>query len=200
MIALLTGRVVSKTSPNELIVDVAGVGYQVLTTVATLEEAKGISEEITLYIYTHVREDTLSLYGFFTDEEKQLFIKLLKVNGIGPKLALAILSGVPPADFVQAVTSEDMVRLNAIPGVGKKTAERIIVDLKDKLLKMGGMLPCSNSAAAKKSTIYSDALSALTNLGYNQIMAERALGKIGVDNESKLATTIKDALKELTKR
>lgn len=198
MIALLTGQIVSR-SPSELTLDVSGVGYQVFTTLSTYERLPEDDRNITLYIYTYVREDNLSLYGFLSREEKALFIKLLKVNGIGPKLALAILSGVPPHEFVEAVTGEDLARLNAIPGVGRKTAERIIIDLKDKLTDIGVTRP-SVIGAGKAASTYDDALSALLNLGYKKPQAERVLGKVGVDKDVSLTNVIKNALRELSNR
>jgi Holliday junction DNA helicase RuvA len=198
MIALLTGKIISK-SPGELIVDVSGVGYRLSTTLNSYEQLPDLDEVITLHVYTHVREDSLSLFGFFSKEEKEIFIRLLKVNGIGPKLGLSILSGVGPADFVTAVTGEDLARLNAIPGVGRKTAERIILDLKDKLTGTAFSAMTTASASAT-SGVYDDAISALTNLGYNKQQAEKALGKVGLDNERPLTIIIKDALKEMVKR
>lgn len=198
MIALLTGKIVSK-SPSEVILDVSGVGYAVSTTLNTFENLPEKDENATLHIYTHVREDSFSLFGFLSKEEKEIFIKLLKVNGIGPKLGLAILSGVPPHDFVSAVTGEDIARLNAIPGVGRKTAERIILDLKDKLT-LSSMNTIETKTTSRKTALYDDAISALQNLGYNRLQSEKALGKIGIDNNVSLPAILKDALKELAKR
>lgn len=195
MIALLTGQIVSK-APDELIIDVSGVGYHVSTTLSTYETLPETGSTITLHIFTYVREDHLSLYGFLSRDEKVLFTKLLKVSGIGPKLAMAILSGVPPHDFVEAVRGADLARLNAIPGVGRKTAERIIIDLKDKLI--GAQFARRRAAGGGKAAdIYDDAVSALVNLGYNRTHAERALGKIGVAKDATLTAVIKDVLKEL---
>lgn len=195
MIALLQGKIVSKT-PDEIIVDVGGVGYHVFTTLTTFERLPESGADVRLHIHTHVREDNISLYGFLTTEEKRIFNQLLKVNGIGPKLGLAILSGVGPHDFVQAVTRQDLARLNAIPGVGRKTAERIILDLKDKLIKDNPLT--TGSYSAKISEVLSDALSALVNLGYNKGSAERALSKVNVTDDSELTKIIKNALRELT--
>jgi len=197
MIAFLNGKLISKET-DEIIIDVGGVGYQVHTTLSTTQELPSLDEEVTLYIYTHVREDSLALYGFKTHDEKVLFTKLLKVNGIGPRLALSILSGVPPHDFVQAVASEDLARLNAIPGVGKKTAERIIIDLKDKL-QSANFLQMPTAGKTKNAALYDDALSALVNLGYNRVQAERTLGKIGLQEKTSVTHIIKDALKELAR-
>ena len=196
MIALLTGQIVAK-GPSEIIIDVSGVGYSLSITLQTYEKIPEIGESTTLQVFTYVREDTLALYGFATRDEKEVFIKLLKVSGIGPKLALAILSGVPPHDFVTAVQGEDFARLNAIPGVGRKTAERIIVDLKGKLLTTA-IVSGPMSGSKSSSQIYDDALSALVNLGYNKVHAEKALGTVGIANRTQLSQLIKDVLKELS--
>lgn len=198
MIALLTGKIVSK-SPSEVILDVSGVGYHVHTTLNTFDQLPETNNSVTLHIYTHVREDTLSLFGFLSREEKDIFTKLLKINGIGPKLSLAILSGVPPHEFVNAVCEEDLARLNAIPGVGRKTAERIIIDLKDKLT-MDLTAKTTEKIKEKSGGLYDDALSALVNLGYNKNHVEKALGKVGLTKDSSLTIVIKDALKELAGR
>ncbi len=196
MIALLTGQLVTK-EPSEVILDVSGVGYHLAITLQTYEELPEVGKDTTLQVFTYVREETLALYGFASREEKEVFIKLLKVSGIGPKLALAILSGVPPHDFVTAVQDEDFARLNAIPGVGRKTAERIIVDLKGKLLTTTLISkPISGNQGSSK--IYDDALSALLNLGYNKGHAEKALGTVGVTNKAQLSQVIRDVLKELS--
>lgn len=194
MIALLKGIIHSKND-TEIILDVNGVGYQVLLAKNTLDQLPEPTQELTLHIYTHVREDAFVLYGFFTKEEKDIFIKLLKVNGIGPKLALSILSGVGPQDFVNAVYDQDLKRLNAIPGVGKKTAERIIIDLKDKLLGFKSSQPIFLSKKANKT--FDDAESALLNLGYNKLHVERVLSKTTFDETTSLSIIIKQALKEL---
>lgn len=197
MIALLTGRIISQ-SPNEVIIDVSGVGYHVHTTLNTYDNLPENGETTTLHIHTHVREDTLSLFGFLSRDEKEVFTKLLKVNGIGPKMALSVLSGVPHHDLVEAIKNEDLARLNAIPGVGKKTAERIIIDLKDKLT--GAVFANMAGDTKKNVSIYDDAISALVNLGYNKLQAEKVMGKIGISDSSSLPAIIKDALKELAAR
>jgi Holliday junction DNA helicase RuvA len=195
MIAQLTGKLIHK-SPQHLIVDVNGIGYGVMSSLNTFSALPHEGETITLSIHTYVREDTLTLYGFFSQEEKDLFQRLLAVSGIGPKVALAILSGIPPTHLVAAIASGDKDRLNAIPGVGKKTAERIILDLKDKLAKDWKSfddIPATHQAMP----LYRDALSALTNLGYTRVAAEKALKKIDWSASISLETAIRDALKEL---
>lgn len=198
MIALLTGKIVSKT-PAELILDVSGVGYHVHTPFSTFEKMPEAGDEVTLQIFTHVREDALLLFGFFSKEEKEIFVKLLKVNGIGPKLALSILSGVPAGDFIEAVRNEDLVRLNSVPGIGRKTAEKIIIELKDKLKSMN-VVSQHGTGSGRSSAVYDDAVSALVNLGYNKVQAEGVLGRVGVKKDASLTNIIKDALKELANR
>lgn len=195
MIASLSGRITHK-SADSIILDVSGVGYEVQVSLNTLEKLPEEGSDTTLQIFTYVREDNLSLFGFLTSYEKRVFTRLIKISGIGPKLALSILSGLPPSDLVAAVTSEDLARLNAIPGVGRKTAERIIVDLKDKLVKDQLLRPVSDSGSSTSNT-YDDALSALMNLGYPKTVAERALGRIGAGKKAPLPSIIKEALKEL---
>ena len=196
MIARLKGKIIFK-STEEVVIDTGGVGYEVRTTLTTYEKLPEDGEMVELHIYTHVREDNISLYGFFSETEKRLFKKLIKINGVGPKLAISILSGVPPEDFITAVTGEDIARLNAIPGVGKKTAERIIVDLKDKLIKEHNTIISTGGMSHSMSGVYDDALSALLNLGYKRPSAEMALAKVGVSKDAELTTVIKESLKEL---
>ncbi len=195
MIAQLTGTLLYK-SPQMLIIDVNGVGYCATVSLTTFSSLPGPDEQVTLLIHTYVREDTLTLYGFATMEERNLFQRLIAVSGVGPKVALAILSGIPPDHLVAAITGEDITRLNAIPGVGRKTAERIIVDLKDKLTK-DPLVPPSRAVPAGDQSVYHDALSALTNLGYTKAAAEKALKKIEWSATIQLETAIRDALKEL---
>lgn len=195
MIAQLTGTLTYK-SPHMLILDVTGVGYAVSVSLTTFSALPDEGEPITLMIHTHVREDQLVLYGFITPEEKHLFGHLISVSGVGPKVAMGILSGIPPEQLSAAIVGSDIPRLNAIPGVGRKTAERIILDLKDKLARD----PAFQAAAQLSSPAapaYSDALSALTNLGYKKAAAEKALGTIDWTASVQLKTAIKDALKEL---
>jgi len=195
MIAQLTGKLIQK-SPAQLILDVGGVGYSVVVSLNTFSSLPEEGESITLSIHTYVREDTLTLYGFNSSDEKHLFQRLLAVSGIGPKVALAILSGLPPSQLITAITGEDKDRLNAIPGVGRKTAERIIIDLKDKLIRDSKELPGLPSVDGSSPT-YHDALSALMNLGYARPAAEKALKKIDWSANIALEAAIRNALKEL---
>jgi holliday junction DNA helicase RuvA len=178
MIAALRGRLEDK-QPNRLVVDVHGVGYEVLVPLSTFYAVGEIGAEVTLRVHTHVREDTIALYGFGTVFEQLVFERLIGVSGIGPKLALAVLSGIEPADFVRAVQTTDLARLTAIPGVGKKTAERMALELKDRL--PAGVVPGSTAAADGRvsgSSQKDDVLSALLNLGYQRLAAEKAVDAV----------------------
>lgn len=169
MIAHLRGRLIAK-HPNQAIVEAGGVGYDVTISVPTFSELPASGAEVALHIHTHVREDALALYGFLRLEEKQLFEKLITVSGIGPKLAITILSGMAASDMVGAIRGSDFARLTKIPGVGRKTAERMCVELRDKLEGFG-----ATQAVATHSGVEEDVISALTNLGYQRAMAEKAL-------------------------
>jgi Holliday junction DNA helicase RuvA len=174
MIAFLRGRILDK-QPNQLIVDVQGVGYLVHVPLSTFYEAGDIGQEASLRIYTHVREESLQLYGFLTLLEQQLFERLINISGIGPKLAVAVLSGIEPRDFIGAVQRSDLARLTAIPGVGRKTAERVVLELKDRLAQFA-LDPDEPPAPARKSEqLRDDLLSALQNLGYHRPLAEKAI-------------------------
>jgi Holliday junction DNA helicase RuvA len=169
MIAHLRGRLIAK-HPNQAIVEAGGVGYDVTISVPTFSDLGVTGTEVALHIHTHVREDAIALFGFAHPEEKQLFEKLLSVSGIGPKLAITILSGMAAADMVTAIKSNDVAKLTKIPGIGKKTAERMVLELRDKL-KDFGLEP----AAPPTSPVEEDVLSALTNLGYQRPIAEKAV-------------------------
>jgi holliday junction DNA helicase RuvA len=171
MIAHLRGRLLAK-HPNQAIVETGGVGYDVTISVPTFSELPGTGSEVVLHIHTHVREDALALYGFLRPTEKQIFEKLISVSGIGPKLAITILSGMPADEMAGAIRSNDVAKLTRIPGIGKKTAERMVLELRDKLPK-----EVSGEAAALPpvSPLEEDVLSALMNLGYQRSAAERAL-------------------------
>jgi Holliday junction DNA helicase RuvA len=169
MIAHLRGRLISK-HPNQAIVEAGGVGYEVIITIPTFSELPAAGAEVALHIHTHVREDALALYGFLRPEEKQLFEKLITVSGIGPKLAITILSGMATADMVGAIRGNDFARLTKIPGIGRKTAERMCVELRDKLEGFG-----APQAVVSHSAVEEDVISALTNLGYQRAIAEKAV-------------------------
>jgi holliday junction DNA helicase RuvA len=171
VIAHLRGKLISK-HPGQAIVEAAGVGYDVVISVPTFSELPAAGAEVALHVHTHVREDALALYGFLRAEEKRLFERLISVSGVGPKLAMTILSGMPAAgEIVAAIRTSDVARLTRIPGVGKKTAERLALELKDKLDSFGAT-PGKPSAT---SPLEEDVLSALMNLGYQRAQAERAV-------------------------
>ena len=198
MIAHLRGRLLEK-HPNRVIVDVNGVGYDVHVPLSTFYEMAEPGAEIVLRVHTHVREDALLLYGFATALELQLFERLIGVSGIGPKLALAVLSGIEPNELVAAIRTANVARLTGIPGIGKKTAERIGLELKD---KMGSVLPAeaaASPAAAATETLRTDVLSALINLGYHRPLAERAADAALKRDASTFEETLKHALRALSK-
>ena len=173
MIAHLRGTLLAKR-PNQAIVETHGVGYDVAISVPTFTEMPAAGADVALHIHTHVREDALSLYGFLRIAEKQLFEKLLTVSGIGPKLAITILSGMPVDEMVGAIRGGDLARLTRIPGIGKKTAERMVLELRDKLPAPAGASDTSMSAALA-SPVEEDVISALVNLGYQRAAADKAL-------------------------
>jgi len=173
MIAKLRGRLVSK-SPAEVVLEVGGVGYRVAIPVSTFYRLSELESEASLLTYTHVREDTLALFGFYTREEQALFELLIGVAGVGPKLALNVLSGIEAPELVQALRAGDVARLTRIPGVGKKTAERLVLELRDKAQKLplGAGL---GRAVQPGPTPKDDLVSALANLGYSRAEAEKAV-------------------------
>ena len=173
MIARIKGTLAEK-APNRLTVDVGGVGYDVLVPLSTFYGIGEIGADVVLRIHTHVREDVIALYGFASPLEQDLFERLISISGIGPKLALAVLSGIDPGDLVRAIRTQDVARLTRIPGVGKKTAERIGLELKDRLPLAGAGAGQADGPAAADD-LRSDLLSALTNLGYKGQVAEKAV-------------------------
>lgn len=181
MIAYLSGKLLEKET-NSVIVDVNGVGYEVAIPLSTFYELGEIGSDVQLRIYTYVREDTLSLFGFKTIREKELFLKLISVSGIGAKSGIGILSGMSADEIINAIRSNNLMRLNSIPGIGKKTAERIVIELRDKIntISTGGIettQTATTSAAPSGNEVYDDAVSALTNLGYQRAAAEKALNQ-----------------------
>ena len=175
MIAFLRGRVLDK-HPNKLIVDVHGVGYEVHVPLSTYYEVGDEGSDVTLRVHTHVREDALQLYGFLTSIEQQVFERLIGISGIGPKLAIGVLSGIEPRELIAAVQRADVARLTAIPGIGKKTAERIVLELKDRLQQFAGE-PSEAAAVvvAPADRLRDDLVSALVNLGYHRPQAEKTV-------------------------
>jgi len=172
MIAHLRGRLLAK-HPNQAIVEAGGVGYDVVISVPTFSELPTLASEVALHIHTHVREDTLALYGFLRAAEKALFEKLITVSGIGPKLAITILSGMAADEMVGAIRGNDVAKLTRIPGVGRKTAERMVLELRDKLQAFS-----ETTTVLPVSAIEEDVLSALVNLGYQRAAAEQALATV----------------------
>lgn len=169
MIAHLRGCILSKT-PQAVVVEAAGVGYEVTISIPTFTALPAEGNEVSLLIHTHVREDALALFGFMSRTEKRLFEKLLGISGIGPKLAVTVLSGLPPERLIAAIHSQDHATLTRIPGVGKKTAERIVLELKDKLQELG-----PTPIAGIATPVSEDVLSALTNLGYQRAAAQKGI-------------------------
>lgn len=175
MIGFLRGLLHEK-HPNEIVVDVHGVGYLVTIPVSTFSALPETGSEVKLRIHTHVREDAIALFGFLTGEEKLLFEKLISVSGIGPKLAVTVLSGLSVADLAAAIRSSNVAQLTRVPGIGKKTAERLVVELRDKLDMLGGKAPAA-APAMVMSAVDEDVLSALVNLGCPRPAAEAAIRK-----------------------
>lgn len=177
MIAILRGTLFEK-HPNQVIVDVGGVGYDVTIPVSTFSALPAAGSPVELRIHTHVREDAIALFGFASSEEKALFEKLISVSGIGPKLAVTVLSGLATPDLVGAIRSGQVNLLVRIPGIGKKTAERLVLELRDKLEGLAGVAPPAGRAAeAALSAVGQDVLSALINLGCARPAAEAAIRK-----------------------
>ena len=177
MIAFLRGRLIEK-HPNRLIVDVNGVGYDVQVPLSTFYDLAEPGTEVSLRVHTHVREDQIALFGFGSFLEQQLFERLIGVSGIGPKLALAALSGIDPEDLVRAVRTADVARLSAVPGIGKKTAERITLELKDKLPAPSSPAGPTSAPPTPADDLRTDLLSALLNLGYHRPLAEKAVDSV----------------------
>jgi len=195
MIAHLRGCLLIK-HPNQAIVDVGGVGYEITITVPTFSELAEAGQEVALHIHTHVREDQISLFGFLRPEEKRLFEKLMTVSGIGPKLAVTILSGMPVGDLIGAIRAGDVARLTKVPGIGKKTAERMVLELREKLeeLRTAAIAPPPLNAVAD------DVLSALVNLGYQRPQSEKAVEKAaGTGAQKTFDEIFREALKVLTR-
>src|SRR5580698_9744120 len=192
MIAHLRGKLLDK-HPNQAIVEAGGVGYDVTISVPTFSELTQVGTEVSLHIYTHVREDALALYGFGRPEEKHLFEKLLTVSGIGPKLAITILSGMAADEMIGAIRGNDLARLTRIPGIGKKTAERMVLELRDKLPAGGA----EAAVVSGLSAVEEDVLSALVNLGYQRGAAEKAVAATAKNGSFEVM--FREALKALSK-
>jgi Holliday junction DNA helicase RuvA len=181
MIAHLRGRLLAK-HPNQAIVETGGVGYDVTISVPAFSDLPAVGSEVALHIYTHVREDQLALYGFLRSSEKLLFEKLITVSGIGPTLAIKILSGMAADEMVGAIRGNDVARLVRIPGIGRKTAERMVLELRDKLPEAGAT---AAPTVPSMGVVEEDVLSALVNLGYQRPAAEKALGVVAKNGTGK---------------
>lgn len=178
MIAFLSGKLIEKQA-NSVIVDVAGVGYEVIIPLSTFYELGEVGSDVSLRIFTYVREDTLQLFGFSTARERELYLKLISVQGVGAKSGITMLSGMSADEIIAAIRTDNLAKLTAIPGVGRKTAERLVIELRDKVAELAAGVSAEVSAAAGASigadAVFEDALSALINLGYKKDAAEKAL-------------------------
>ncbi len=179
MIAYLSGKLLEKQA-NTVIIDVGGIGYEVMIPLSTFYELGEIGDDVRLKIYTYVREDTLQLFGFKTEREKLLYLKLISVQGIGAKSGVTMLSGMSADEIIVAIRTDNLARLTSIPGVGKKTAERLVIELRDKMNDISSGSIQENISATGQTmlpadAVYEDAISALTNLGYQRNAAEKAL-------------------------
>ena len=199
MIAHIQGGLNFK-SPEYLIIDVDGIGYEVQVPLTTFYDLPEVGSTVALHIHTHVREDALQLYGFRSREEKQLFVRLMSVAGIGPRLAVNILSGITPGELAKTIHQGDLARLVSIPGVGRKTAERMMIEMRDKLpaVALGQELAAPIRLAASDAII-EDALSALLNLGYKKGVAQQAIKQAQqhIQGEVSLENLLKEALRSL---
>lgn len=206
MIAHLNGRLLAK-EPNSVIVDVSGVGYEVNIPLSTFYELENEGSNVQLRIYTHVKEDALQLYGFKTERERTLFVNFISVSGIGPKIGIALLSGMSADELINSIKSNNLARLTLIPGVGRKTAERLIVDLREKMTAMAasqveeaaGLEP-SVSSGSPEDSVRADALSALLNLGYQRSAAEKAIDAVLNDGaENTVESVLRRGLRKLAR-
>ncbi len=200
MIACLQGELFFKSS-EKLIVMVGGVGYEVSATASCLGGLPEIGHQILIHVHTHVREDALLLYGFVDDEEKKTYLQLVSVSGVGPKLGLSILSGISPAELASAISGDDLARLTKLSGVGKKTAERLCLELKDKL----SWIPAyekdqAGHQSSVQDEITTDGVSALVNLGYSLPIAEDVVQKIVAENSDPKTITLEYLIKEALRR
>jgi len=195
MIASLKGIILSK-KPEGIIVDVRGIGYHVSVPLCSLADIPESGQEVFFHTYTHVREDALQLFGFLSEEERKVFTTLLGITGVGPKLGLAILSGMPANRFIETVNNEDVSLLSTIPGLGKKTAARLILELK-------GKLPSLDTEASADSPLNADtrdAVSALVNLGYKKAVSEKAVEAAINNGSTAIEEIIRESLKSLTEK
>jgi Holliday junction DNA helicase RuvA len=206
MIAHLSGTLLTK-EPNSVIVDVSGVGYEVNIPLSTFYELENEGSNVQLRIYTHVKEDALQLYGFKTTRERELFVNFISVSGIGPKLGIALLSGMSADELVASIKNNNLARLTLIPGVGRKTAERLIVDLREKMTAMAASQVAEEPGAtpevlggSPEDSVREDALSALFNLGYQRSAAEKAIDAVLNDGgEMTVESVLRRGLRKLAR-
>jgi len=203
MIAYLSGKLLEKQA-NTAIVDVGGVGYEVSIPLSTYYELGDVGSDVSMRIYTHVREDAIQLFGFKTLRERDLYLRLISVQGIGPKMGIAMLSGMNADEIILAVRTDDLARLTSIPGVGRKTAERLVIELRDKIgeLSSGGTAKhhALESSSLPSDAVFEDALSALVNLGYQRPLAEKALKQAAQEGiEISVQKLLRRALQVLAK-
>jgi holliday junction DNA helicase RuvA len=206
MIAHLSGRLLSK-EPNQVIVDVGGVGYDVTIPLSTFYDLDDEKSDVQLLIYTHVKEDALQLYGFKSPSERKLFVHFISVSGVGPKLGIALLSHMKADELIESIKSNNLARLTQIPGVGRKTAERLVVDLRDKMIQLSqaqvaeetGVRP-ETTYVSSEDTVRGDALSALVNLGYQRSGAEKAIdAALGEGGDVTVESILRRSLKKLAR-
>jgi len=203
LIAQLSGKLVQK-QPNVIIIDVGGVGYDVTIPVSTFYELGEPGSDVSLKIHTHVREDALQLFGFWTAREKDIFLKLTSVSGVGPKLAITMLSGMSAPELIDAISNNDLARLTSIPGVGKKTAERVVVELREKMAAIsletrGAEQVASPETATHEGEVRVDTISALMALGYPKAIAERCVQfALREEGERTIEAVLRRALRRLS--
>lgn len=196
MIGYLEGNIISK-KPTEILLNVNGVGYLVHISVNTFENLPAEKQKVSLFTHLSVREVSMDLFGFLTASEKEMFELLISINGVGPKLALSILSGITVPELKDAIRNNDLSRIISVPGIGRKTGQRLLIELKDKIESASEEIGVDISTA---SSVKTDAVSALTSLGYNQKTAEKAIANIlGTEPEISIEKLIKDALVKLSK-
>jgi Holliday junction DNA helicase RuvA len=199
MIAFLRGRVLEK-HPNKVLVDVGGVGYEVAVPLSTFYAIGEENADVSLRVHTHVREDQLALFGFATVLELTVFERLISISGIGPKLALSVLSGIEPRELIAALQQDDVTRLTRIPGVGKKTAERIVLELRDRLPKAMEAVATGAVPPAPGDELRDDLASTLVNLGYHRQAIDKALDRLLKDRpDANFQDTLRAALKDLSR-
>jgi len=203
VIAQLSGKLIHK-EPNSAIIDIGGVGYEVIIPLSTFYELGEPGSDVSLKVHTHVREDALQLFGFWTRREKELFLKLTSVSGVGPKLGITMLSGMPAAELITAIINNDLAKLTSIPGVGRKTAERVVVELREKLATMAVESREEDRVAARElrageTAVRDDTIAALMALGYPKAISERAVSfALREEGERTIEAVLKRALRRLS--